>query len=468
MQRQFKLILVCIVLLGAILRFAGIFGDMWLDEVWSYDLAQKIHHPWDVLLSHELQIDNNHPLNTLYLWLVGFQTQWWIYRIPSIIFGLAGLIYFPFIAIRWGRLEAVLATALFSFSHPLTFFCSEARGYAMLLFFSLMAFDAAERYTRKAEWRSAVVFAIGCIMAMLSHLTFAFLYGGLVIWTCYRLRNWKAVWLNAVPAIFTVVLFVIFGRHVIVGGGPPVSRMEEIAIAAASVAGIRGPFALEVMVTISVVALFVWMIVRLAQKGSDLWLLLVMAGCVVPAVVLFRQWMVMIDHPQPIQPRYFLVLLPVLIIALSTLLPPVLRRSSTAPIAALALAIFFAANLYQTLNWLRIGRAHHSDAVLYMASNSPGEQVSIISDHALRTATLLRFYGDRVLPPGKKMMILDGEEPIPAGSGPPLWAVKAYYLTATPPALRYTDPRTEADYAFDREFTHFGLSGYSWYVYRRR
>jgi hypothetical protein len=472
MQRHFKLILVAIILAGAALRVAGISGDMWLDEVWSYDLAQKIQRPLDVLLARDLQIDNNHPLNTLYLWMVGFQRHWWIYRVPSILFGLAGLVYFPFIAARWGRREAILATALFSFSHPLTFFCSEARGYAMLLFFSLLAFDAADRYTTRPSWGSAVAFATGCIMAMLSHLTFAFLYGGLVVWTVYRLTGgrWRTLAsfdvlrLNAIPALFTAVLFFIFGRHVIVGGGPPVSRFEEVAIAAASIVALRGPLPLEAAAMVAVIALAAWVLVALARRRSDLWILLLFAGIVVPLLVLFRQMRVMKDHPQPIQPRYFLVILPVLIIAISTLVPKAGHRMP----ALIALTIFFTANVWQTVNWLRIGRAHHSDAVLYMAQNSPGGDVAIISDNLLRTTTLLRFYGDRVMPPGKKLIIFDGEEPIPADPGPPLWAVRAHYLTNTPPGMRYADPRTRALYVFDREFTHFGLSGYSWYVYRRQ
>lgn len=474
MTRTVASILLLLILIGSVLRIAGLFDDFWLDEIWSYDISTRMHKPLDILLSPDAHLDNNHPLNTLYLWLMGFQRHWWLYRIPSLVFGIASLPLVPMIALRRGRPQAVLATALFAFSYPLTFFASEARGYAMLIFFSLLTVDAAERYLARPTWPSAAQFAVGFVLGLLSHLTFVFLAGGIFLWTIYRLSRaasprvavFNVFRLHVVPVIFFVFIYMVFGRHVEIGGGPPAKSLDSLATAISSLMAVRGPVALQWLAAALTLLLCIWLIVSLRRRGSDWWLLLAAAAFLTPALVFVRQAIVM-DRPQPIAPRYFLVLLPLLILCASILLPDVLRRPWMRWPAITALAVFFAANLSQTFLWLQIGRGHYADAILYIAQHTPDDTITVISDHYRRTTTLLNFYGSRVLPPNRNLLIFDGTEPIPPQIGPPLWAVRSFPFQNTPPAQSYTDPRTKARYLLDREFTFHGLSGYSWYLYRR-
>ena len=59
-------LLAALLLVGAAaLRLAGArSGGLWLDEIWSVQLAQDLSSPFAVL---RIGLDNNHPLNTLVL-----------------------------------------------------------------------------------------------------------------------------------------------------------------------------------------------------------------------------------------------------------------------------------------------------------------------------------------------------------------------------------------------------------------
>ncbi len=61
-----------ILLISAALRFLGAQGDLWLDEIWTLDIASNIDHAY--LIFWGPYLDNNHFLNTYYIYLVGTQS----------------------------------------------------------------------------------------------------------------------------------------------------------------------------------------------------------------------------------------------------------------------------------------------------------------------------------------------------------------------------------------------------------
>ena len=69
------IILVCVIVAAAgLLRLKAAQGDLWLDEIWSLDnLAVAMTRPSLVDRLPLLFHDNTHPLNTLYLAMVGPQ-----------------------------------------------------------------------------------------------------------------------------------------------------------------------------------------------------------------------------------------------------------------------------------------------------------------------------------------------------------------------------------------------------------
>jgi len=52
--------------LGFALRLPGMMHDLWLDEIWSITLIRKLSSPLGIFT--EIRYDNNHWLNSLYLY----------------------------------------------------------------------------------------------------------------------------------------------------------------------------------------------------------------------------------------------------------------------------------------------------------------------------------------------------------------------------------------------------------------
>ena len=59
---------IAILSVGALLRFAAARGDLWLDEIWSIDIAREAGSLLGVLATRH---DNNHPHNTIWLLAAG-------------------------------------------------------------------------------------------------------------------------------------------------------------------------------------------------------------------------------------------------------------------------------------------------------------------------------------------------------------------------------------------------------------
>jgi hypothetical protein len=482
MDRRAKLILIVLILVASALRVAGAFDDFWLDEIWSYTIAQRIQRPQDILLSPAARIDNNHPLNTMLMWFLGTQQNWVIYRIPSVLAGIGSVLMVLRIMRGRGAVETILAVALVGLSYPLIFFSSEARGYGLVVLFALVAFDAFQQSDRgqagpsgPVHARSAVswiVFNLACVLGLLSHLSFVHVYLGFLALSLYRLsrapsgRGAVDVIRLHLPALTALTaLYIVFVRKLTIGGAPGQSLWQGIGEAIARLIAVPGPLEMQIAVAAAAMLGFVMLLGALRRRGFDLWIMLLVAALLSPAAAILRQAMTL-EHPQPMHARYFLVLLPIVIIAVSPILADLLKKRHLGPITAVLLAAFFVVNLWQTVHFIRIGRGHYSNAVVYMSRQTPGAILPVVSDHPLRTGMVLEFYS-RLLPPGTQLAVIDATDPPP--SPPPIrpqWLILHSNLTDTPPAPAVGDPWGQP-YIYDREFTYYGLSGYSWYLYRR-
>ena len=68
-------------------------------------------------------------------------------------------------------------------------YSSEARGYALAVFFALAAFDLLDRYLDTRRWPSAAGFSVCVILGFLSQLTFVSFYLATLAWSLYRLQR---------------------------------------------------------------------------------------------------------------------------------------------------------------------------------------------------------------------------------------------------------------------------------------
>src|SRR5690349_4887510 len=89
-DRRYWWLLGAIVLLGLALRIAGAQGALWLDEAWSAKQAHDAGTPIAVFLN--INHDNNHHLNSLWLLLVGFDAPPPLARALSIATGTAAIL----------------------------------------------------------------------------------------------------------------------------------------------------------------------------------------------------------------------------------------------------------------------------------------------------------------------------------------------------------------------------------------
>ena len=477
-MHRFALPLVVLLLLVAsALRVAGIYDDFWLDEIWSWRISGQLGSPWQVFTHPAALYDNNHPLNTLLMWSQGVHPGWRLYRVPNLLAGVASVAVAAVITRRRGRLEALVGTLLVGFSYPLVLFSSEARGYALVVFFALVAFDALERYLASRGWFWNVVYVLACILGLLAHLTFVYFLAAAAAWSTVRFARerqgpsfvaWHTLRLHLLPAVSLALLYVVFVRNLTIGGAPNEDLFPAVRNALSDLLGAEGSPNLAVALIVAAAVLVMMTVRMLRARRDDFWVFLVTV-VVTPFVVVSLQ-ILFVEGRQPIMARYFLVPFVFVLIGWAMLFGDWLKRRSARRVASAAIIIgFVALNLYHTALFLRVGRGHYHDAVQYMATYPPGRTpppvIVVSSDHPLRTAMVLHFYSVFV-PPQQQMIIYNDADVTrlaPRTHGPPMWVVFHSPLHGTPPRGAGFD-----QYVFDREFPYYGLSGYSWYLYRHR
>ena len=131
-------------LLGLALRLLAARGGLWLDEAWSATFAQEVGTPLGVIL--QVNHDNNHILNTLWLQLVGPDATPMLQRALSIACGTATIPLAALFARRGGGAAAVVAALIFAISPILVTYGSEARGYAPMIAAMLLMLVLIDRW----------------------------------------------------------------------------------------------------------------------------------------------------------------------------------------------------------------------------------------------------------------------------------------------------------------------------------
>lgn len=202
-----------------LVRLPGIFGELWLDEVWTLTLIDDINSPLEILT--KIRHDNNQPVNTLWMYLVHPTSHDWLYRLFSWLISSASVFVAGLSARKLYSMlnpqalaqdinaSGVLAALLFGGSYLLIHYGTEARGYAPAMAFSLMAVYAL-LHAQEKPWSFWVyVYWVSCMLALLSHLLCIQIIAAGGIWSlasnAKTLAQWRdkflrAVWWHAVPA----------------------------------------------------------------------------------------------------------------------------------------------------------------------------------------------------------------------------------------------------------------------------
>lgn len=185
-QWSYSLLLVIsgVVLVGLILRLLGARGDLWHDEIWSITLLKPLTSIDQIFW--RVNHDNNHFLNSIYQYVVGPDAAPLVQRGFSIT--LSGCTVIAAAAISRGRWAMIGSALLFALSYPMVHYGSEARGYAGLALFTLVAVALLERWFDK-RGAYGVALAVAILLGFLSHLTMVETVVVLTAWTAWL--SWR-------------------------------------------------------------------------------------------------------------------------------------------------------------------------------------------------------------------------------------------------------------------------------------
>jgi len=379
--------------LGSAVRALTCLNDLWFDEVWTLDLLREhVHSSLDVFTS--FKHSNNNHLSSLWMWWLGPEAWWPLYRLPSLLasvgtIGLAGLI-----AGRWGRLEACVAVTLASASYLLIHFGGEARGYSAVICCALLAWYALLCFDERRSWRWAGVYWLAVVLGFMAHLEFVVCALGIAAWTLWRClfraptRRQGVVdllRLHALPAALVLLFYGVALRGMELGGGEAYDLVTVLVQTASYALGGPASGELARVAAFAMVAAGAAALVWLARR-SDQWLFYGLA-IAAPLVLLG------ITRPEQLYPRYFVVSVALYLVLVAPALAALLRGGTSSKVFGIALLGLFAlGNALRVDELVRFGRGQYLEALRFMEQHSGGRELSLGSDHPLRNPTLVNYY----------------------------------------------------------------------------
>ena len=456
-------ILACIVA-GCGLRWVPLANDFWLDEIWTWEIATRLGSWLEIFTS--VHHSNNHHLNTLVFYILGDSPHHWsVYRLPAFLAGSCSVGLGAAIAYYRGREEALLAALLLATNFALIHFSSEARGYASMLFFCLLAHWALERNLDSGRLAPALLYGAALSLGFLSQLFTVFYFAGAAAQSASVLwqreidlgrRTGAMLRLHALPLLVLAVLWWVDLRELRVEGGNPlapywlVSRLFGYGFGLPVLRVLAIPYALLFLLALG------FGLRNLKQRGDPLWLGVAVTAWLAPVLTL------LLLRPDVVAVRYFLVPIAFCLIALAVVAGPVLRRPGAPRSVVVALiGLLILGNGFHTFRFFQDGRGGYSAALALMAERSPGGRIEVGSDHDFRNGSVLRFYA-RYLPPSKRLDYRPRNQWPPGG---PDWLV-----IHRPERPAHSRDRLELPggerYRLEAEFDHAALSGFYWAVYR--
>lgn len=446
-------------LLGAAaltVRAAACAGDLWLDEVLSYETAAAITSALGIV-EHAVS-RNSHGVTVLWMYLVGDTPHWWLYRLPSLV---AGCLLLPLAALplrrQAGDRAALAAAALFGAGFFMITYASEARAYAGIMLHALLAFRLAEEQERRPG--PAVEWAVGaCLLGgAFWQPIFVLVWGAFALWAlAARLPRATAFRMLALPAA-AVAGGLAWGFRVHSAAAAPGTRLGVLWHFMTAGFALPGPPAVQAAVAAALGAAVAASFLRRPEFESRRIAALRLLLCVVPVAG------VLAAPTLSIFPRYFSAALPLLYLSvLYGLRAAAAPRGGPASWAAGALGLLLlASNAAADAAFLRDGRGHYLDALRWMAARTPrGETVRWITDHPYRNGMLVGFFA-RYVPEAR----FEAVSHKTMGDRPARWAIlhqgddDAYPFA--PPVLP-VDPHR---YRWVKTFAKSGLSGFRWHLY---
>lgn len=391
-DRHWWWLLGALTLLGFGLRLASAQGGLWLDEAWSAVLAHDAGTPLGVFLN--INHDNNHHLNSLWLQFVGLSAPPPLARALSIATGTAAIVIAGLIGRRRSPALGLVTGALFALSPILVTLGSEARGYAPMTLALLTAILLTDRWLAGDTKHSpATALALCFFLGALSQLTMVFGFCALGGWVFLAL--WKR-------STFGEALTGTF--HLLLPSALALAAVAGIVLGAAAAGGtgfqfgrydpFDWPHYLQAIVemlgyTLGIPPVSAWWLALVP-------ILMVLAAGAGVARSAFH-WLAIIGFPVALavlqsgnvgHPRYYLLTGLALLLLVSELLWLGWRAGGWKRwLAAATLGIFTAGSLIQDIGLIRNQRGDPGAAIRALRAHAPGG-TSVILDRGTGLAIL--------------------------------------------------------------------------------
>lgn len=402
-----------VVLVALALRLPGLWTDFWLDEIWALQNVGSLSSALGVVT--DIHHDSNHWLTSLWMYLVGQEAPFWLYRLPSLVAGVGTVLAAGWLA-RADGTSRILAMLLVAISFPLGYYASEARGYAVAACASLLSLGCLLKWVVEGRRRWLTLFwaAAGC--GLLAHLSFVIVLGAaaVLLFAAHvrgRLSLAETLAPLGVPALLLMLLWLFDLRFLTLGGGPPLDMARLLAEVGALAVG--APIDLAVtplLAVLGAVSLAVALTghaysLRSGTAGEptahELELVFYVAVFVLPLAVALAL------HPPFFFPRYFLVSLVFVPMVVASALTGAGTRLRTAGVLAFVLL-----SLWSWAGFWRDGRGHYAIAVEQMLAAAAGRGATVTSDHDFRNGTVIDFYVQRLGLPGQCLTYVEGADEV--------------------------------------------------------
>jgi hypothetical protein len=461
--------LVVVLGIATVLRVAAARGDLWLDELWSLSFAREAVTPLDIWMG--IHHDNNHILNTFALFitvkLLGGHGPAVVYRIVPLLSGLAIVPLLFHVRRTDSHVNGLGAgwyvLVLGAISYLAITYSSEARGYAPAALCSVLAYMRV-RDCRISSTADRLIFSIWCVLGFLSHLTFLFVYAGLVAWTA--LLAWKdqrlswARWLalHLVPVAFLAAEYIVDARHLVYGGGLPVPTSAVLArILSLALGGPDAGPILILTVTCTVVLIAIGAALSIRADTAE-------GAFHIVAIALAPTAVLLVYQPRYMDVRYFFVLLPFAWILMDRAFVFLATKDITVQLACcVVLAVSIAGNGAHVLPLIQQGRGHYSAAVSMMAAQTSDPVLTVGSDEDFPNRIVLSYYAETVARE-KRIEYVRARD---WSERSPVWYVSRsieYPSDVVSPNIMVHGRVFE----LVRSFPYGGISGWNWSVYRLR
>ncbi len=462
---RFHFAVLALLLLALALRLLGAHGELALDEIWTLKLLQPVASPDQIVW--KIHHDNNHWLNSLWLYYTGPGAPVLLQRALTVALGTLGVAA----AGLWGKSRGTatcLATmAIFAFSYGMVQFGSEARGYSGLILCTILAFIFCEKILNGEDRRWLL--ALACLLGIVCHFSMILVFAVIGLWVASvqieRSTDLvKAAWgttrifLPTVLCVAPVMLWMAYVLHrhdFTIGMRLPFDAGNfgrAYGFLLSTLSGIpERKEELYYLIAPCLAFIPTWRWRRALGLRFSLYLI---AIALLPLIVFC------LHLSNTSQPRYLMVGGTAYLLLLGDLLGIAIRRGAAIRIATAAIAmVLVGQNTDYLFRFLRDGRGHYREAVQAMTRNGPARYGT---DDAFRNPMVVDFYASR--------LGVDATY-VPAGSwcaGSPDWYLTYTFENAAPPATVTAGPSAcRQTFNAPVVFPYWGLVGFQWNLYRR-